>query len=251
MGARRAIVVRGIRLVCEQCDYQADLYERIPLGSEPAEDTAGSGDPGSPHNGLVVRSAVGVSCSYLCPECREPVRLIQPLKPASGGEPAPVPRCPRCDAPLLDFATAAGELAAVSRSRTTLDLRAETAGVEQVEILLARASTLGAEVAEGSLSMANALAALRQALTHQVEQAAQTASPWAPLDETTALAGLAAALAGAPDLAGCVKLMRNRLLQAERHLDSLEQCIADEADLPGVPCPRCGIGHLLHWPIWS
>ena len=244
-------MVRGVRLVSEQCDYQADLYERVPLGSEPAEDAPGPGDPVSPHDGSVARSAAGVWGSYLCPECLEPVRLVRPPEPESGGEPAPEPRCPRCGAALLDFAAAARELAAASRSRTSLDLRAETAGVEQVETLLARATALGAEVAEGSLSMAEALAALRQTLAYQVEQSARVASPWAPLDETTALAGLAAALASAPDLAGCIKLMRDRLLQAERHIDSLEQCVTDEADLPGVPCPRCGTGHLLHWPIWS
>ncbi len=244
-------MVRGVRLVCEQCDYQADLYERVPLGGEPAEDAPGPSDPVSPHDRPVARGAAGAWDSYLCPECIEPVRLIRPLEPESRGAPAPEPRCPRCGVPLLDFAAAARELAAASRSRTSLDLRAETAGVEQVETLLARATALGAEVAEGSLSMADALATLRQTLTHHIEQAARAASPWAPLDETTALAGLAAALASAPDLAGCIKLMRDRLLQAERHIDSLEQCVADEADLPGVPCPRCGTGHLLHWPIWS
>lgn len=244
-------MARGVRLVCERCDYQADLYERVPLGGELAEDAPGSSGPVSPHDGPVVRGAAGAWGSYLCPECLEPVRLMPPPEPESSGAPAPEPRCSRCGAPLLDFATAARELAAASRSRTSLDLRAETAGVEQVETLLARASALGAEVAEGSLSMGEALAALRQTLTQHVEQAARAASPWAPLDETMALAGLAAALASAPDLAGCVKLMRDRLLQAERHIDSLERCVADEADLPGVPCPRCGTGHLLHWPTWS
>jgi hypothetical protein len=229
-------VARGVRLACEACDYAAELYECATLGGEATRDALSSTPPDL--------SAADAVCSFLCPQCLEPVHLSRPL--------APEPRCPRCGVPLLDFATASRELAAASRSRATLDLRAERTAMELVETLLAQASALEVEVATRARSTTvDALAALRQALALQVAQAAHATSPWAPLDETTALASLSDALARAPNLAASAKLLRDRALQAQRHVTSLEACIDDEADLPGVPCPRCGIGHLLHWPIWQ
>jgi hypothetical protein len=227
---------RGVRLACERCDYQADLY----AGARPeAGDLAATADtPAAP-------TPPGAWSAFLCPECLEPIAVSPPVAAA------PAPTCPRCESPLLDFATAARELAAASHSRTTLDLRAERTGRDQAEALAEQACALDIAVAEGRLSMAEALATLRAALAERVAQAAGAVSPWAPLEETTALAGLPAALAAAPTLTACVQLLRARLLQAERHIESLEQCIADEAELPGVPCPRCGTGQLLHWPFWQ
>jgi hypothetical protein len=71
------------------------------------------------------------------------------------------------------------------------------------------------------------------------------------LAATTPLAQLGEALAAAPDLAACETLLRYRLEQTRRHLGALQRCVEDEAALPGVPCPACGTGHLLHWPVWG
>lgn len=233
---------RGVRLACETCDYQAALYEH-PAPSDPA----------APAQGVLAASG-----SYLCPECVEPVRLPAPAASSPDSTPAsadrassPAPVCPRCATPLLDFETAAVELAAASRSRTALDLRSERDGRDQIVSLLARAITLDDAVSAGTLSATDARSSLLAAAAEQTAAAASASHPWAPLDDTTALAGLPAALAAASDRNGCIELMRDRLLQTDRHIASLEQCLEDEAELPGVPCPRCGTSHLLHWPIWS
>jgi DNA-directed RNA polymerase subunit RPC12/RpoP len=234
---------RGLRLACERCDYHADFYEQVPVVRD------ATGDPSRASGRSPAVEEVAVWRSYLCPECLEPV--IRPdtdqLKPGA----APVHPCPHCGATLLDFETAARELAEASRTRVALDLRAEIAGRDQVEALLARASSLGADMRDGAIAHAAAVAALHDTLTEQINRAGGPEDRWAPLAETTVLAGLSAALAVAPDLAACTRLMEDRLLQAERHISSLEECVVEEAELPGVPCPRCGTAHLLHWPIWQ
>jgi hypothetical protein len=218
---------RGLRLACEACDYWADLFE-----------------PGSVHESATV--ATGEQShhdsaswsSYLCPQCVEPVELPG----------AALAECPRCASPLLDFATAAEELAAVARTRAVFDLRSEIAGREHVVQLLSYVGTLrGQEVA---LPGGEAIAALVDVLHRHVSEGAAAASAWLPLANTAALAGLDTALAAAPSTAACAMLLQARLAEADRAISTLEHLIDEEADLPGVPCPRCGTGHLLHWPIW-
>lgn len=244
---------RGVRMACERCDYQAVLYEETPQADLAAPESAAV-----PTAGMLAASG-----SFLCPQCVEPVRMPSTTTSSSGSgptadsrapsdeaEPPSAPGCPRCGAPLLDFESAAVELAAASRSRTTLDLRAERDGRDQLILLLHRAAILDESVSAGTLSTADARSSLLDAAAEQTTAAAHVSHPWAPLNDTTALAGLPAALATAPDLTVCLELMRDRLVQTDRHISSLEQCVDDEAELPGVPCPRCGTSHLLHWPIW-
>ena len=47
------------------------------------------------------------------------------------------------------------------------------------------------------------------------------------------------------------RLLRTREQVAERYIQQLEGSTEEEVDLPGVSCPRCGIGHLVHWPFWE
>jgi DNA-directed RNA polymerase subunit RPC12/RpoP len=217
---------RGLRLACEACDYWADLFEPRSLHESATLATAERSHQDSAWWN-----------SYLCPQCVEPIEL-----PAEA-----LAECPRCASPLLDFATAAEELAAVARTRAALDLRSEIAGREQVVQLLSSLGTLrGQEV----LPERDAIAAVRDVLRGHVSAGAAAASAWLPLANTAALAGLDAALAAAPSTAACAALLQARLAEADRAIGTLEHLIDEEADLPGVPCPRCGTGHLLHWPIW-
>ena len=43
----------------------------------------------------------------------------------------------------------------------------------------------------------------------------------------------------------------NQKQVAERYIQQLEGSTEEEANLPGVPCPRCGVAHLVHWPFWE
>jgi endogenous inhibitor of DNA gyrase (YacG/DUF329 family) len=216
---------RGVRLACEACDYWADLFEQRPAPERAADETA--------------EDAGGASRSFLCPQCVEPVE-----------RPADAPAiCPRCASPLLDFDAAAEELAAASRTRAVFDLRSEVAGREQVVWLLSTLGSLRGQ--QGSaLPDREAVATLIELLHRHVSEGASAASAWLPLANTAALAGLDSELAKAPSTAACAALLQSRLEEADRAIGTLEHLMDEEADLPGVPCPRCGTGHLLHWPIW-
>jgi hypothetical protein len=275
---------RGVRVACEACAYQFDLYEYVDRRTTPAE---GAGDAASGWTG------------YLCPQCVAPTWVAAAAPPvgaqpsaldalltpagdderdqmeallsealgqeaawersapraadAPAAEPAtPAPRCAHCGAALLDYAAATHELAEACRTRVGLDLRAEATGRAEAEVLLARVDDLHDEVAAGARYTTDALASLGAELAAWLAQAA--ANPrdtLAPVAATTALAQLWEALATVPDLAACDTLLRQRMEQARRHIAALEQCVEDEAALPGVPCPACQTGHLLHWPIWG
>jgi hypothetical protein len=276
---------RGVRVACEACAYQFDLYEYV---ERPA--TTGEG----------AESGASGWSGYLCPQCVAPAWVAAPAPPAApasalealltpsaeddpdqqdpmeallsaatGGEGAweriaprerdtaeapdlAAPRCTRCDAPLLDYTTATRELAEACRTRVALDLRAEAAGRATAEALLARVGALREEVAAGERSTTDALATLSADLAAALTRAvSDPRDALAPLAATTALAQLGEALAAAPDLAACETLLRYRLEQTRRHLAALQRCVEDEAALPGVPCPACGTGHLLHWPVWG
>jgi hypothetical protein len=178
--------------------------------------------------------------SYLCPQCVEPCDL--PLGTSAV--------CSRCSAPLLDFATAAEELAVAARTRVALDLRSEVAGRERLVRLLALLGTLRAQEQGGALTGRDVISTLVAALHQHVSAGAVPASTWLPLGDTAALGGLESALAGVASSAMCASLLSARLEEADRAIGTLEHQIDEEASLPGVPCPRCGTGQLLHWPIW-
>ena len=272
---------RGVRVACEACAYQFDLYEYV---ERPAAATEG------------VDSATSGWSGHLCPKCVAPAWLAASAPPAAQASaldalltPAPdddldqmaallsaategegaweriaprepdardapdwAPRCARCDAPLLGYAAATRELAEACRTRVGLDLRAEAAGRATAEALLARGNALRDDVAAGTRYTTDALATLGAELADVLAHAAgDPRDALAPLAATTALAQLGEALAAAPDLATCDTLLSHRLEQARRHIATLEQCVEDEAALPGVPCPACQTGHLLHWPVWG
>lgn len=213
-------------MACEACGYWADLFEQRPAHERA---TAGVASAEQEHEAW---------SSYLCPQCVEPVELQHGASAV----------CPRCAATLLDFDAAAEELAAAARTRAAFDLRSELAGREHLVRLLSYVGTLRSQ--ESALSGPEAGAALVDLLHVQVTEEAGAASAWLPLTQTAALAGLDDALTHAPTTAVCTAVLRARLEEADRAIGTLEHLMDEEADLPGVPCPRCGTGHLLHWPIW-
>lgn len=230
---------RGVRMACEACDFWADLFEQTPAHARATLTTAGlTGAPARAEDAASHEAAAW--SSYLCPRCVEPVDL-----PA--GAPAV---CPRCASPLLDFAAAAEELAAAARTRVAFDLRSEVAGREQAVRLLSELGTLRTQEQSSALSGPDVIATLIDTLHRRITEDAGTASIWLPLGSTAALAGLDTALAAAPSTAVCATLLSARLEEADRAIGTLEHQMDEEASLPGVPCPRCGTGHLLHWPIW-
>jgi hypothetical protein len=269
---------RGVRVACAVCAYQFDLYEyadRLAAAAEHADDAA-SGWAGylCPQCVAPVWLAAPAPVASARPSALEALHTPavedegdqmeallraatgeagawQRIAPSEPGAPD-APRCDRCGAALLDFAAATRELAEACRTRVGLDLRAEDAGRAVADALLTRAGALRDEVAAGACFTADALATLGAELAAALVRAASDPrDALAPLAATTALAQLGEALSAAPDLAACDVLLRQRLEQARRHIASLELCVEDEATLPGVPCPACQTGHLLHWPIWG
>ena len=55
----------------------------------------------------------------------------------------------------------------------------------------------------------------------------------------------------AADLGAARSLLRQRDEMSAKHIAVLEQWCADERLLPGVPCPQCETGQLIHWPAWA
>ena len=221
---------RGVRLACEACGYWADVFEQ----TRPVEAVSPIGVTGSPEH-------AGASwTSYLCPQCVVPLELPQ----------AAAAVCPQCASPLLDYAAAAEALAMAARTRAAFDLQSERVGREQVVHLIAYAGSLKHLGGAGRLPEPEARAALLDLLRRQMSDGAAAASVWLPLANTSALDGLERALAAAPTVAECATLLQARLEEADRAIGALEHLMDEEADLPGVPCPQCATGHLLHWPIW-
>ncbi len=224
---------RGIRLACEQCDFAALLLERAPFAYDAA------GEP----RGLPADSSTapdGYWSDWLCGECRLPVRLI------AGEDAARLPHCPTCSSTLLPFAEAARELAEASRSRVWRDLTLERAGGARVRSGLEAASRLEEELRRGDSTTQAALDTLAAALLPGAEtpHAAELAG-------TSALGGLAPLIENAADLAAAARLLAEREVASARQMGILEAWCTDEAQLPGVPCPRCATGQLVHWPVWE
>jgi len=221
---------RGIGLGCEQCDFAATLYERQPF----ALDTTGQ-----PY--ALAREAAVAPSGYwtdgLCGACRLPVRTAH-TGPAPALDGAAM-TCPRCGAPALTFEQALHELAAASRSRVWLDLRHEQAAAGRLEAALRDVPQLRTSIAAGEMTTLEALDALAADLTPPTTGA------------TPALDGVGALLENALDLDAAMQVLRMRLEESQSHAGALELVAEDEAHLPGVPCPQCETGHLIHWPIWE
>ncbi|HKB46135.1 MAG TPA: hypothetical protein VKC57_00455 [Ktedonobacterales bacterium] len=224
---------RGIRLACEQCDFAALLLERAPFAYDAA------GEP------LVLptdstTTPDGYWSDSLCGECRLPVRLI------AGEDAERLAHCPTCSSVLLPFAEAARELAEASHSRVWRDLALERTGGARVRSGLEAATRLEEELHRGDRTTQAAL----DALAAEVLPGAET--PQAEeLAGTSALGGLAPLIENAADLAAAARLLAEREAASARQIGILEKWCADEALLPGVPCPQCGTGQLIHWPAWE
>jgi hypothetical protein len=247
---------RGLQLACEQCDFSAMLYERLPF----ALDAAGTPVPLAT-SGLVGAAAAGYWTDCLCGECRLPVRVAH--RTAQPDEAAEVQRCPHCGAEPLTFDAALRELAAAAHSRVWLDLAVEREARARLEDAIERSQALAQDLERGDTTTLEALEELAQCVSEQVDggdgrdgregggggdahQAAAT-----PLESTHTLTGLASLIENAASVEQASSTLQTRLHTSEVYLRGLETCVEDESYLPGVPCPQCGTGHLVHWPLWQ
>jgi hypothetical protein len=210
------------------------MVERVPL----ALDAAGEA--------VVVRVggeaiADGYLSDWLCGECRRPVRVR-----VVEGATSAVERCPTCGGELLAFDAAARELAEASRSRVWRDLAVERDGAMWLQAAIVFVAGLEEERQAGEITTQGALDALAERVTPWLgdPQAGELAS-------SIALGGLADVIENAADLGAARSLLRQRDEMSAKHIAVLEQWCADERLLPGVPCPQCETGQLIHWPAWE
>lgn len=214
---------------CEQCDFSAILYECQPFALDAA---------GQPY--ALAAEALETPAGYwtdgLCGACRMPVRVSQTppdAMPAAGM----VATCPQCGALALTFEQATRELAEASHSRAWLDLRREEAALARLEAALDGMPRLRAAVGAGETTTLDALDELAHALA-------------SPAGAEVALDGIGALLENALDLDTAARILRLRVTESQGHIAGLHLCADDEERLPGVPCPQCQTGHLIHWPVW-
>jgi hypothetical protein len=224
---------RGIRLACEQCDFTALLVERAPFAYD------ATGKPCAlPTDSTTTPD--GYWSDWLCGECRLPVRM------AAGEDAGSLSRCPTCSSALLPFAEAARQLAEASRSRVWHDLALERAAHAQVRGAQAAAVELESAWKRGDSTTQATL----DALAAEVQPRPET--PHAEeLAGTSALGGLAPLIENAADLAAAAGLLAEREAASARQIGIFAAWCADEALLPGVPCPHCMTGQLVHWPVWE
>jgi hypothetical protein len=247
---------RGLRLACEQCDFDATLRERVALALEAASEP---GARGGAEGTIPAEAGVWSEWSdWLCGECRLPVRVaadeaLERLALETTADEAQLPSCPRCGTPLLSFELAQRELAAAARSRLWLDLAAERQALRMLRDALEATTRLRAALARGDCTTGEALADLAQRVTVNAAPGNETkaATRATQLEHTAGLADLVAEIADAADLGAAARLLRTREQVAEGYIQQLEGSTEEEVDLPGVPCPRCGVGHLVHWPFWE
>lgn len=227
-----AAMARRIRLACEDCDYSAEMVERIPF----ALDDQGEAQPLPPGSAA---APDGYLADWLCGECRRPVRLR-----AEAG--ATTPHCPTCGSELLSFEVASRELAAASHSRVIRDLAVEREGARRlalgVELLAAQEEAL----TNGDVTTQGALDQLASALTPKPDEPLAS-----DLASTAALDGLPPLIENAADLGAARAMLRTREEMSAKHIAVLERWRGDEAQLPGVPCPQCSTGQMIHWPAWD
>ena len=231
---------RGIRLACEQCDFSAEVVERAPF----VVDASGDARALPAESGA---APDGYWSDWLCGECRLPVRLSTTEREAPAGASAdPAPRCPTCGTGLLAFDEAARELAEASHSRVWRDLAIEREGAARVRIALGAVAGLDEQRSLGEYTTQGALDALAAKAVPRDDalRAAELAS-------SVALGGLDTLIENAADLVSAQRLLAEREEMSRRHIGILEGWCANEAELPGVPCPRCGTGQLVHWPVWE
>lgn len=227
---------RGLELACEQCDFSERLLERVPFARD---------DDGNTHPlDATHPTPAGYWSDWLCGQCLLPVRLDDI---ATDG---PTPTCPRCGTELLSFPTALRELAEASHSRALLDLRLEQEAHDRLNTMLAAAPRLRTELESGVYTTQEAL----EQLAGQVAVAAPV-EEIAPSDSqprgSFSLDNLSSLMENAFDLDDAMRILRDRLRNSDLYMTDLRLFVNDESSLPGVPCPRCGTGQLVHWPFWT
>lgn len=224
---------RGIGLGCEQCDFSATLYELQPFALD------ANGEPYALTPEVAVAPA-GFWADGLCGACRLPVRVIQPIAAvAAAAQDGAASTCPRCGAPVLTFEQATRELAEASHSRARLDLHREQAAAGRLEAALNDIPRLRASLVTGDMTTPEALDTL----------ASELVAPDA--SATPALEGIGTLLENALDLDMASQILKVRLQESQHHTGGLHLVADDEEYLPGVPCPHCQTGHLIHWPVWE
>lgn len=231
---RGTAMTRRIRLACDACEYAAEMAERVPF----ALDAAGEAVALPPESAAMPD---GYFSDWLCGECRRPVR-VRIIEGAAKVE----ERCPTCGSALLSFDVAAKELAEASRSRVWRDLAVERDAAARLHMAMASIVELEEARRSGDAMPQEALDALAGSVTPG------TGGPHAEeLASSIALGGLAALIENAADLGAARSLLKQRDEMSAKHIAVLEQWCADERQLPGVPCPQCGTGQLIHWPAWE
>ncbi len=228
---------RGLQLACEQCDFSATLYERIPFvvdadGLQKAMSTTRT-------------PLAGYWTDSLCGECRLPVRVAQWIARMPQGT-VDVPMCPRCGAELIPFEGALRALAEACHSRAWIDLAAEREARSRIEAAIERSHVLAADIEQGETTTLEAL----DELARRVSPEGESEGSGKTLDGTHTLDGLGSLVEQSATLDQATSTLEARLHTSEMYLRGLETCVEDEAQLPGVPCPQCGSGHLVHWPVW-
>ncbi len=227
---------RGLELACEQCDFREQLLERVPF----ARDADGSAHPlDTTHP-----TPAGYWSDWLCGQCLLPVRLEDT---AVDG---PAPTCPQCNTELLSFEIALRELAEASHSRAVLDLRIEQEAHQRLNMLLAEAPRLRLDLESGVYTTQEAL----EQLARQVTVAAPTEESALSGSEPRSsfnLENLSNIVENAVDLDDATRILRDRLRTTDLYMADLKLFVDDESSLPGVPCPHCGTGQLVHWPVWT
>lgn len=227
---------RGLELACEQCDFSERLLDRVPF----ARDDDGHACPlDATHP-----TPAGYWSDWLCGQCLLPARLEDAT--ADG----PVPACPRCGVELLSFDSALHELAEASHSRAVLDLRIEEEAHERLSTMLAEAPRLRTDLESGVYTTQEALEQLARRVT-----VATPVAEGAILDSkpngSFSLDNLGSLVENAFDLDDATRILRDRLRHSDLYMTDLRLFVDDESSLPGVPCPRCGTGQLVHWPFWT
>lgn len=227
---------RGLELACEQCDFSERLLERISF----ARDDDGTARPLDMEH----PTPAGYWSDWLCGQCLLPVRLEDTV------EDGPAPTCPHCAAELLSFDTALRELAEASHSRAVLDLRIEQEAHQRLNTMLDETPRLRTDLESGMYTTQEAL----EQLARQVMVAAPREESTVPTSRSSrsfSLDNLSSLVENAYDLDDAMRILRDRLRHSDLYMTDLKLFVDSESSLPGVPCPRCGTGQLVHWPFWT
>ncbi|HKV83368.1 MAG TPA: hypothetical protein VJN88_02350 [Ktedonobacterales bacterium] len=230
---------RGLQLACERCDFSATLFEHATFQPD---------GPGG-------AEARGYWQDQLCGECRLPLRVACPEADGADahGSAQPVGVCPHCGGETMPFAVLLHELAEACHSRPWVDLRIENMARARIERALTLASVLIGATERGDTTTLAALDELTRMLTlddpgsEAPSVSAAAGSPTA----THTLGGLTGEIENAASLENARDILRMRLDDSAGYIRGLEACVEDEASLPGVPCPQCETGRLIHWPLWT